>query len=363
MTRPGALALEMAVQAAGFLPGDGWLQRIAEGLPFGPVEKLLAAVRGTVYARATAQDAGYGIETEMAELDGDIVAAAAPAVEALEQLMRPLMALGRTARGGAGGRAGLARFAGPGADRGGDRRARLADPDDRRLGGAGGPARRARPIRISSTGSRSSGSTAANLTSASTATGSTRPGRSPRRVLKPAHSVVVTSATLRGAEGWESAEARTGAAHVPGPVRHFSAPSPFDYAANSEVLIVTDVKRGDVGQLAGAYSRLIEAAEGGTLGLFTAIQRLKAVHARIADRLARAGPAALRPACRPDRHRHPGRHLPRRSPRLPARHRRAAGRSRRPRPFAPAGGDGGRALAAADRAPRGAAGGGRRHRL
>ena len=39
----------------------------------------------------------------------------------------------------------------------------------------------------------------------------------------------------------------------------------------------------------GAYARLIEASGGGTLGLFTAIQRLKAVHARIADRLARAG--------------------------------------------------------------------------
>jgi ATP-dependent DNA helicase DinG len=34
---------------------------------------------------------------------------------------------------------------------------------------------------------------------------------------------------------------------------------------------------------------LIEAARGGTLGLFTAVQRLKAVHARIADRLARTG--------------------------------------------------------------------------
>src|SRR4051794_29716925 len=91
----GALALDMAIQAAGLLPGDGWLQRIAEGMAFGPLEKLFAAVRGTVYARATAQDAGYGIETEMAELDGDIVAAAAPAVEALEQLMRPLMALAK----------------------------------------------------------------------------------------------------------------------------------------------------------------------------------------------------------------------------------------------------------------------------
>jgi ATP-dependent DNA helicase DinG len=55
------------------------------------------------------------------------------------------------------------------------------------------------------------------------------------------------------------------------------------------VLIVTDIKRGDLPSLAGAYARLIEAAGGGTLGLFTAIQRLKAVHARIADRLARAG--------------------------------------------------------------------------
>ncbi|MEA3060443.1 MAG: ATP-dependent helicase DinG, partial [Sphingomonadales bacterium] len=107
-------------------------------------------------------------------------------------------------------------------------------------------------------------------------------------VLKPAHSVVVTSATLRVGEGWEAAEARTGAAHVGGAAR-FEAASPFDYRASAEVIVVTDVKRGDVPQLAGAYARLIEAAEGGTLGLFTAIQRLKAVHARIADRLARIG--------------------------------------------------------------------------
>jgi ATP-dependent DNA helicase DinG len=94
---------------------------------------------------------------------------------------------------------------------------------------------------------------------------------------------------LRGGEGWPSAEARTGAVHLPGAVRHFEAESPFDYAACSEVLIVTDIKQGDIAALAGGYARLIEAAQGGTLGLFTAIQRLKAVHARIADRLARGG--------------------------------------------------------------------------
>ncbi|HKR24653.1 MAG TPA: helicase C-terminal domain-containing protein, partial [Allosphingosinicella sp.] len=101
---------------------------------------------------------------------------------------------------------------------------------------------------------------------------------------------LVTSATLRGGgTDWAVAEARTGALHLGDAAGRFEAASPFDYAAHSEVLVVTDVKKGDLAALAGAYARLIEAAEGGTLGLFTAIQRLRAVHARIADRLARAG--------------------------------------------------------------------------
>ena len=83
------------------------------------------------------------------------------------------------------------------------------------------------------------------------------------------------------------AEARTGALHLSAPPTHFEAASPFDYANQSEVIIVTDVKRGDVPQLANAFARLVAASQGGTLGLFTAIRRLRAVHARIADRLAR----------------------------------------------------------------------------
>jgi ATP-dependent DNA helicase DinG len=111
-----------------------------------------------------------------------------------------------------------------------------------------------------------------------------------KAVLEPAHGVLVTSATLRGGEeGWHAAEGRTGAAHLAAQAAHFHAPSPFDYAANAEVLVVTDVRQGDLAALANAYAHLIAAAGGGTLGLFTAIQRLKAVHARIADRLARDG--------------------------------------------------------------------------
>jgi ATP-dependent DNA helicase DinG len=108
-------------------------------------------------------------------------------------------------------------------------------------------------------------------------------------VLKPAHGVIVTSATLRGGGDWNVADARSGAAHMEREPMRFAAISPFDYARQAEVLIVTDIKRGDTAALAGAYARLIEASGGGALGLFTAIQRLRGVHARIADRLAREG--------------------------------------------------------------------------
>jgi ATP-dependent DNA helicase DinG len=284
----GGAALEQAVQAAQLLPGDGWLARIGEGMAFGPVEKLLSAVRGTVYARATAQDAGYGIETEMAELDGDIVEAAAPAVEALELLLRPLMALAKRLE------------------------AVLEDAPDwldsqaraRIEGAIGGLVWRSQMLASWIALAARIGGPADpdfvdwmavdRIDGREYDIGLHRRWLDPTRplaeiVLKPAHSVLVTSATLRGAEDWTKAEARTGACHLPGAAQRFSAASPFDYQANSEVLVVTDVKRGDVAQLAGAYSRLVEAAGGGTLGLFTAIQRLKAVHARIADRLARAG--------------------------------------------------------------------------
>lgn len=289
----GHAALEAAIAAAGALPSEGWLGRVAEGQPYGPIEHLLAAVRGTIYARAVtsaggARDAGYGLETEIAELDGDIVAAAAPAMDAIEALHRPLVALGK--------RLEAVIEAGP------DwldaaARARIE-------GAIGGLAWRTQTLagwlglaaRIGGVGDpdfvdwlqleRAEGR--------EYDVGIHRRWLDPTRpladaVYRQAHGVLVTSATLRGGEGWDAAEARTGAGHVDGPVQRFEAASPFDYAANSVVLIVTDVKRGDVAQLSGAYGQLIEASGGGTLGLFTAIQRLKAVHARVADRLARSG--------------------------------------------------------------------------
>ena len=91
----GARALDAAIEAAKALPSDGWLQRLVEGSPFGPVEALLSEVRGMVYARAKAQEAGYGLETELAEPDGALVSSAAAAGELLESLQKPLAALAR----------------------------------------------------------------------------------------------------------------------------------------------------------------------------------------------------------------------------------------------------------------------------
>ena len=285
----GASALDGAVEAARALPSDGWLGRISEGAPFGPLEALLLAVRGTVYARARAQDAGYGLETELAEPDGALVAAAAAAMEALEALQKPLAALARRLE------------------------AVLEDAPDwldssaraRVEGAIGGLSWRgaalAAWVRLLARVGGAADPDFVDWLSIERVEGREldigiqRRWLDPTRplaaaVLAPAHGVLVTSATLRGGgSDWAAAEARTGALHLAAPVARFEAESPFDYPAAAEVLVVTDLGRNDLPALAGAYARLIEAAGGGTLGLFTAIQRLKAVHARIADRLARAG--------------------------------------------------------------------------
>src|SRR5690606_21084301 len=92
----GAKAIAQACEAAQTLPSDGWLQRLAEGNPFGPLEALLAAVRATTYARdeSGGQEMGYGIETEAAQLDGNFVELAQQAASALAGIRQPLIKLG-----------------------------------------------------------------------------------------------------------------------------------------------------------------------------------------------------------------------------------------------------------------------------
>ncbi|HEX4848266.1 MAG TPA: ATP-dependent DNA helicase [Novosphingobium sp.] len=286
----GGKAIAAARHAAEALPGDGWLQRLNEGCPSGPIEELLAAVRATVHARdeSGGQEAGYDLETEAAQLDGPLIELAGQAQIALADLRSPLIRLGVRLE------ALLAEppdwLDGPGRARIEGARHSLAWRIDmlaaweallERLGGPADPEfvdwlaverAEARELDV----------------------GIHRRWLDPmkpfaRTVLEPAHGVMITSATLKDGNDWDSAVARSGAPHLGLAPQLSSFESPFDYARQAEVLIVTDVAKGDVGALAGAYGRLIEASGGGVLGLFTAIRRLRAVHGRIADRLARGG--------------------------------------------------------------------------
>ena len=294
----GADAIAAACRAGQLLPSEGWLQRLTENAPFGPVEALLGAVRSATYARDESGgiEAGYAIETEAAGLPGEVIEAASAAAEALASIRVPLIRLG------------------------GRLEAVLADPPDwldtqgrARIEGArfalawridlitawealldrlGGPAD---PEFVDWLAVDRSDAREFDVAIHRRWLDPMKPFA--RVVLEPAHGVLLTSATLtdRTTEGeaeqaqWASAIARSGAAHVDSTPLLSAATSPFDYAARAEVLIVTDIKKGDLPALAGAYARIIEASGGGVLGLFTAIRRLRAVYGRIADRLARTG--------------------------------------------------------------------------
>ncbi|MFO1186010.1 MAG: helicase C-terminal domain-containing protein [Alphaproteobacteria bacterium] len=98
-------------------------------------------------------------------------------------------------------------------------------------------------------------------------------------LLKPAHGVLITSATLF--DGEEAASDRTGTAHLPRAPHRLRFPSPFPYAERSRIFVVRDVDPRDLDQLAAAMRVLFQAAGGGALGLFTAIARLKAVYRKL----------------------------------------------------------------------------------
>jgi ATP-dependent DNA helicase DinG len=290
----GGRAIEAALAAAQGLPSDGWLGRLAEAMPDGPVEALLAQVRALTYARDESGgiEAGYGIETEAAQLPGELVEAAGHAGQALAAIRTPLMRLAGRLEAvmedppdwlDAQGRARI-----EGARHSLSWRIDLLAAWEALLGRLGGPAD---PEFVDWLAVERGDAREYDV-------GLHRRWLDPmkpfaRVVLEPAHGVMLTSATLadRDQDGpdWPGAIARSGALHLELEPRTAVADSPFDYARRAEVLIVTDLRKRDIPALAGAYARLIEASDGGVLGLFTAIRRMRAVVSRIADRLARAG--------------------------------------------------------------------------
>ncbi|MCW0182565.1 MAG: ATP-dependent DNA helicase [Zavarzinia sp.] len=287
-------ALADVRHAAAQLPGEGWAARVAGGEGNGPVERLLAEIRRFVTARATDRQSLFALEAPVIEPPTELVSAALDVDSLLRRLVEPAAAL----------------------------KARLATRLDEEAEDLDTPTR----LRLEA-GIRSLDRRVVQPVNAWRSMLRTLGEETPeqfvdwmaierergqdvdvglhRHWLDPtvpltgalferAHGVLVTSATLRDsgpslADDWQAAEARTGAAHLILPAKRASFASPFDYAAESRVLIVNDVRRDEPDEVAAAYRSLFLAAGGGALGLFTAVERLKRVHARIEAPLDAAG--------------------------------------------------------------------------
>ncbi|PWR17751.1 ATP-dependent DNA helicase [Zavarzinia compransoris] len=293
-------ALQAVRRAAASLPGEGWTARIAGGSAAGPVEAFLAEARRFVTARAIDQRGGFALEAPAIEPAPDLLEAARTVDGVLRSLAEPAAAL----------------------------KARLAERLDKDAEDLDTPTRQRLEAGIRSLDRRLSQPVTAwraMLRTLETVADGPEPVPAPfvdwlaierdrgrevdvglhRHWLDPtvpltgallerAHGVLVTSATLRDsnpqlADDWQAAEARTGAGHLILPAKRASFASPFDYAEQSRVLIVNDVRRDEADEVAAAYRSLFLAARGGGLGLFTAVERLRRVHARIERPLDAAG--------------------------------------------------------------------------
>src|SRR5712692_207115 len=297
---PAGPALIEALVAARILPADGWHQRVAEGRGLAGFEAFLALVRRQVLARAANGDTGYGIEAEARPPIDGLVDAAGRLAAGLDRLAAALRRLSECLRHQ------LEDSENPpepglrqrldATIRGLDRRA------DMQLG--------AWSALLRALGEPPCLETVEWLAldradGAETDVAVNRNWIDPgipftHAVARPAHGIVVTSATLTDGEAdpgpgddpgiaWSAAEAATGLRHLEERPRAARIASPFDYPAQTRIFIITDIPRDDIGQVAAAFAALMSAAKGGALGLFTAITRLRAVHERIAPVLEARG--------------------------------------------------------------------------
>jgi ATP-dependent DNA helicase DinG len=296
-------ALVDTLDAARILPDDGWPQRIAEGRGLRVFEAFLVLVRRQVLARAAAPDAAYALEAEARPPIDGLVAAALALAQGIERLAAAMRQL-------------AARL-----------RRRLEDPTNppdpairQRLDATiRGLDRRVEHqllawVRLLRDLDAAAGADTVDWLAIERADGLEHdvvvnrnwidPGKPfAELVAKPAHGLVVTSATLTDGGGpgddadadlsWRGAEAETGLRHLPDRPAAVRIASPFDYRVQTRIFVVDDVPRDDIGQIAAAYATLFAAAHGGALGLFTAIARLRAVHQRIAPALEGQGLSLL----------------------------------------------------------------------
>ena len=283
--------LQDILRAASSLPGPGWTRRIQAGQPEGSAEEFLTLVRQQVLARSEA-GATNSLEADCLPLVTGLPTAIDDLIDHLSSLQKPMTALANLL---------LKKLD--------DEASELVSADRGRIEAIARGLKRRGELMV--------GSWVSMLKQLQ---GHTNPlfiewfaveqmfGREhdvgfhshwidpsvplANAVLRQADGLIITSATLKDRppdvpDDWSNAEARTGVIHLPYPVKRVNYDSPFDYSNIARVVVVTDVNREDMDQITAAYRELFIASNGGALGLFTAIARLKAVHKRLAPALAR----------------------------------------------------------------------------
>ncbi len=283
--------LQQILRAAAALPGPGWTRRIQGGQPEGSAEEFLALVRQQVLARSEASG-NNALETECLPLVAGLSDAVEDLLMSLTDLKKPMSALANL----------LLKKLDSDADE-------LETADRGRIEAVARSLKRRGEVMLGgwismlkhlignpdalfvdwfsveqAFGKEADVGLHSHWIDPSVPLANT--------VLRSADGVIITSATLKDRppdvpDDWTTAEMRTGAIHLPYPVKRVGFDSPFDYKSISRVIVVTDVNREDMDQIAAAYRELFVASGGGALGLFTAIARLRAVHKRLAPAMAK----------------------------------------------------------------------------
>ncbi len=266
------------------LPADAWLARVAGAAPVGAYENFLMHIRAQVMARANSSGV-HSLEASTADPGPQTLQAASDLADALDMLARPMVALATAL---------LAKL---------DDDAEVLDSSSRgRLEAA------ARALRLRAESVAMWRQMALSIMDAKENDvfvdwfeidridgrerdiGHRRHFIDPTKpfaevVLSGMHGAIITSATLRDraaeSDNWQVADMRTGGQYLDITPKRLSLLSPFDYANQTKVFVVTDVNKNDPKQVAAAYRELFMATGGGGLGLFTAISRLRTTWAAI----------------------------------------------------------------------------------
>ena len=337
----GEKLLEDIIYQAKCLSAQGWTRRFKDGAPAGPCEQFLELVYKQVYARAEGRSGPYSLETETFPVEKALLEKAAKLHAAFKALHKPVAAMAALLR---------KKLHQDNGEMSGDTRRRLdamaaslehrgemtlkawmmmlealkagQNSLTRHSGGAADAAlkqpkstksiskadRHMDPVRASAPdGARQRDDdvryvdwfAVERIDGRAVDVGYYRHHADPMKPFAAAlapyvQGMAVTSATLRDGspdeeQNWRAARLRSGAQYLTPTPLEAAFNSPFDYPNRTKVFIVNDVNKNDLEQVAGAYRALFMAANGGALGLFTAISRLRAVHNHISAPLEDAG--------------------------------------------------------------------------